>query len=503
VGIVVGKTLGFTRITVRSIGVHPKTGEKVIYAEDTVDINVIKMTGIKIAAPLTKFKTGGTVPVWVTGIPETISPLILSSFEDSTLTYEWYFKDYDVTTIIGVFSTVGVIYKTCDRTIIRITGLQPGKTRLMVNVTFTPVDAAQPTLYHSGVDLEVFEPLILIKPKHMSGKSLLMARHSSIQLETNLDGMSQLEFSIPELRLTGTEVSAVNSTPVATITVTETGHLQSYGTIGFAQLVISATDELGLRQTLTYVVEVKAVHYMLLTVKANWRIHLDSSLQVIPLGTEFDLVANFYDTIGNKFNAGPRQVKVRANRLDLVKIKQFTTNATVQVATKKEGHTVIKGWTDGVDNTADYVKVHSKEVIKPVVVTKARRVSAAIAQILVFLGLFDQRRYHVFVESGCDEALADRCLEQQRQWHDHDRCDDRSRFRHRKQRRNCTAHSFLTSERASSHAGLARGRSQSVSRQDFVFYERNRRVGAESWRGAEESSGTRGQDEQSDTRLAL
>lgn len=87
-----------------------------------------------------------------------------------------------------------MIYKTCDRTIIRITGLQPGKTRLMVNVTFTPVDAAQPTLYHSGVDLEVFEPLILIKPKHMSGKSLLMARHSSIQLETNLDGMSQLEF---------------------------------------------------------------------------------------------------------------------------------------------------------------------------------------------------------------------------------------------------------------------------------------------------------------------
>jgi hypothetical protein len=222
------------------------------------------------------------------------------------------------------------------------------------------------------------------------------------------------------LRLTGTEVSAVNSTPVATITVTETGHLQSYGTIGFAQLVISATDELGLRQTLTYVVEVnlnasvrssstassfdqvKAVHYMLLTVKANWRIHLDSSLQVIPLGTEFDLVANFYDTIGNKFNAGPRQVKVRANRLDLVKIKQFTTNATVQVATKKEGHTVIKGWTDGVDNTADYVKVHSKEVIKPVVVTKARRVSTAIAQILVFLGLFDQRRHHVFVESGRD-----------------------------------------------------------------------------------------------------
>lgn len=175
--------------------------------------------------------------------------------------------------------------------------------------------------------------------------------------------------SIPEFRLTGTEVTAMNATPVATITVTETGHLQSYGTIGFAQLLITATDELGLKQTLTYVVEVKAVHYMLLTVKANWRIHLDSSLQVIPLGTEFDLVANFYDNIGKKFNAGPRQVKIRANRLDLIKIKHFTSNATITVATKKQGHTVIKGWTDGVDNTADYIKVHSIEVVKPVVVS--------------------------------------------------------------------------------------------------------------------------------------
>ncbi|XP_970065.4 nuclear pore membrane glycoprotein 210 [Tribolium castaneum] len=367
VGIVVGKNLGFTKITVRSIGVHPKTGEKIIYAEDTIDVNIVKISGVKIGAPLTKFKSGGTIPVWVTGIPETISPLILSSFEDSALTYDWYFNDFDVTTLVGVFSTVGVIYKTCDKTIVRVTGLQPGKTKLYVNVTFNAVDATQPTVYQAYVDLEVFEPLMLVTPRHMPGRSLLMARHSSIQLQTNLEGIVNIEYSIPEFRLTGTEVTAMNSTPVATITVTETGYLQSFGTVGFAQLLITATDELGLKQTLTYVVEVKPVHYMLLTVKANWRIHLDSSLQVIPLGTEFDLVANFYDIIGNKFNAGPRQVKVRANRLDLVKIKQYTSNATMTVATKKPGHTVIKAWTDGVDNTADYVKIHSKEVVKPVV----------------------------------------------------------------------------------------------------------------------------------------
>ena len=129
---------------------------------------------------------------------------------------------------------------------------------------------------------------------------------------------------------------------------------------------------------------------MLLVVKANWRIHLDSSLQVIPLGTEFDLVPNFYDNIGNKFNAGPRQVKLRANRMDLIKIKQYMSNTTITVATKRQGHTVIKGWTDGVDNTADYLKIHCKEVIKPIVVRLFRTsFFVRVFVHMVFSGLFD------------------------------------------------------------------------------------------------------------------
>ena len=75
-----------------------------------------------------------------------------------------------------------------------MTGLQPGRTKLMVNVTFTAVNVPDPIIYHASVDLEVFEPLVLMKPKHIPGKSLLMARHSSIQLETNLDGSAQIEY---------------------------------------------------------------------------------------------------------------------------------------------------------------------------------------------------------------------------------------------------------------------------------------------------------------------
>lgn len=72
--------------------------------------------------------------------------------------------------------------------------MQPGKTKLNVNVTFRAIDIAEPAVFQASVDLEVFEPLVLYSPKHMHGRSLLMARHSSIQLQTNLDGVTHLEY---------------------------------------------------------------------------------------------------------------------------------------------------------------------------------------------------------------------------------------------------------------------------------------------------------------------
>lgn len=265
---------------------------------------------------------------------------------------------------------VGIIYKNSDASIIRVIGVQAGRTKLALNVTVNLEEKKSTIVYHSSIDIEVIEAMRLVEPAKFSGLSLLMARHSFLQLKTNLDESCHMEYSIPEHRLTGTEITSANSTPVATIAVTETGYLQSFGVEGFAELLITATDELGLRQTLSYVVEVKHVTYMMLQVKADWRIHLDSALQVIPVGTGFDIIAKFYDNIGNSFVAGPRQLKVRANRLDLVKIMVFSDNSTIQVRARRPGHTVIKAWTDGVDNTADYAMIHAEEVVKPVVVSK-------------------------------------------------------------------------------------------------------------------------------------
>lgn len=72
-------------------------------------MRVIELNGIKIAAPLTRFKVGATVPCWVTGIPDQISPLILGTINNyPPIEFHWGLDDSNIAEIGGIFQTVGM-----------------------------------------------------------------------------------------------------------------------------------------------------------------------------------------------------------------------------------------------------------------------------------------------------------------------------------------------------------------------------------------------------------
>lgn len=108
---------------------------------------------------------------------------------------------------------------------------------------------------------------------------------------------------------------------------------------------------------------------MMLNVLSNWRIRSNQPVAVVPLGTEFQLLATYHDNLGNKFTAGSAQLKVRSSRLDLVRIKQGEDNSSLIISTKRAGQTVLKVWADGVQKTADYVKLNVQQSIVPFVVS--------------------------------------------------------------------------------------------------------------------------------------
>lgn len=86
---------------------------------------------------------------------------------------------------------------------------------------------------------------------------------------------------------------------------------------------------------------------MNLNVRGNWRIHSNTMFRTVPLGVEFELYATYHDNVGNLFHAGPKNLKVRSNRCDLIQVKESNQDASVWIHVKKPGSTLIKAWAEG------------------------------------------------------------------------------------------------------------------------------------------------------------
>ncbi|KAG5875314.1 hypothetical protein JTB14_016901 [Gonioctena quinquepunctata] len=345
-GLITGRALGLTKITGRAIGIHPSTGQKVLYSEDTVEIQVVELQALKIASPLSRFKVGAVVPFWAIAVPD-ISPLVLGSVQDPPISFKWTVDDKLLVELYGAFHPVGIFKKRTDRVAIKVTGLVPGTTRLFLNASVpgrtVNIHNMETIMLAAWIDIEVIQDFTLVYPKNILGNSLLMGPFSEVQVETNFDSTSaKVTYSLPGNEVPSTELLADKSVASdAIITVTPTGKLQSYGTLGHALLMVTTTDDLGLKQQLSI------------------------SLYDGAVGNRVPSKATFHDNIGNTFHGGPKRLKVRTNRFDLVKVVESTEDASVWVYTKKEGLTVLKGWAEGIQKTADYIKINVKQSMRP------------------------------------------------------------------------------------------------------------------------------------------
>ncbi len=105
-GNVVGNEIGDGIVTARASGIRAD-GEKIEYSYDSVRVSVVYLEGIRIKTPLTKLRTGATMPVWVEGIPEQIGPLVLASVQPS-LTFKWDVSSANLAVVYNIFDEIGV-----------------------------------------------------------------------------------------------------------------------------------------------------------------------------------------------------------------------------------------------------------------------------------------------------------------------------------------------------------------------------------------------------------
>lgn len=105
-GNMVGNEVGECVVVGRAIGVRAD-GEKVVYSEDSVRVNVVYLEGIRIGVPLLKIKAGAKMPVWVEGIPEQVGPLVLASLQLPVL-YKWEVSSPDLAQVYNIMDEIGV-----------------------------------------------------------------------------------------------------------------------------------------------------------------------------------------------------------------------------------------------------------------------------------------------------------------------------------------------------------------------------------------------------------
>lgn len=79
----------------------------------------------------------------------------------------------------------------------RLTAKQIGRTKLYLNVTVPGVVSntnKKEVIFSTSLDIDVFEPLMIMSPHGVSGIPVLMAPRSSLKLKTNMDSTSRLRY---------------------------------------------------------------------------------------------------------------------------------------------------------------------------------------------------------------------------------------------------------------------------------------------------------------------
>ncbi|KOX79473.1 hypothetical protein WN51_02738 [Melipona quadrifasciata] len=367
-GIFEGKLVGQIKIIVRAIGLNAK-GNKVIYSEDHADIHVLHLEGVKIVVPTNRVKVGAIFPLWTFGIPEHLTPLIIGSMQ-LPLTFMWSSSDSNLVTLHNMYESTGINIRYQNEVSLRAKAVGPGLATICLNVTMPSnilTGFKGDVTYTTFVKVEIFEELRLMHlGLPLNAPVILMSPNSVLKLETNRDKHGSTIYKVLST-IHGNDSMDLQALTLAskTVTIDKNGIIKAGETIGKIIISITNTEAYNLKQSLTVVVEVKPIHYMMLSLKSILRIRNGEELNMLPKGMELDYVLEYYDNIGTKFHAVEVDAKTILNRVDLV---SFTRNSENIVTAKfiENGDLVVKAYNEKYPNAMfDYVHMMIGDIVFP------------------------------------------------------------------------------------------------------------------------------------------
>ncbi|CAH0391939.1 unnamed protein product [Bemisia tabaci] len=368
-GLVEGLKVGDITVQGQAVGFNKISGNRIVYSKSYAAVHIVPLEGIKIHSPIVRMKVGAKVPVWVGGIPDVISPLILGSIKPS-LSFKWYVVSPDFVEIKDVLHESGIEVRNEDRLSVRIRALKAGKVSLYVNVTLPPGIHAQGLTHLSDhIELEIFEELKLTFPVQPSGcmsSNLLFAPNTVTKIRTNKDGDYPVSYSVLGDPSTSPIPHSSTVSASSVLSVNKDGSVTTGNVFGRSIVVAHSTESSGLEQSVAFNIEVKPVHYLMLNVRSKLVVGEDETIYQLPRGINLEFFVSYHDKDGTEFTSVSSILKNQVNRFDLTQFGRGSSNNSLKVDLIEAGETVLKVWDEATPyKSGDFVKLSVDYILFP------------------------------------------------------------------------------------------------------------------------------------------
>lgn len=360
-GHVKGVAVGNATVTGLVQAVDAETGKLVVVSQDQVEVEVVRLTAIRIKAPITRMKTGAKMPVYVIGLTSAQTPF---SFANAVpgLSFHWSTTKRDIVDVQSRHTEANVELQAEHNFGMRVTGRTRGRTGLKVVLRLKDpmvgqlVDNLQEL--KDEIQIQVYDKLRMLKPEVESG-DILMAPNSALKLQTNRDGVGALSYQMLDF-----------PDQVVIAQVDDNGFLSSSSLTGISSLLVTSQETFGVNQTLILAVKVVPVSYVQFITSPVLTMSTRERVKAFPLGIVLTFTVQFHASTGDTLDSSNTHLTFATNRDDLVQVGYGPDNNTLTVRTVNVGLTLLAVWDSENLGVADYIPLPVEHAIHPDEATK-------------------------------------------------------------------------------------------------------------------------------------
>ncbi|XP_067865995.1 nuclear pore membrane glycoprotein 210-like [Heterodontus francisci] len=348
--------VGSAKVTGIVQAVDDDTGRVVVFSQDEVTVNVIRLKGIKIHAPVTRLRTGTQLPVYAIGVTSCQTPF---SFGNAVpgLSFHWTTTKREVIELVSRHSEISLQLSAEHNFAMLLYSRAEGKTGLKVIIKAQNPSAGQfegyADRFSDEIQIMVFGTLQLL-PLSLPAEEVLMSPNSYLKLQTTRDGKAFVSYE-------------VRKCPHNKSVIMEDGHgvLTSGPRTGSSALTVTSLEYFGLNQTIVTGVRVAPVAYLSINTSPKLYIAKNEELAALPLGMTLTFTVNFFDLSGNQFHAHNTELYLALNRDDLLLIGPGTRNNTYVAQAANIGLSLLAVWDNKHPGIADYIPIPTQYAIWP------------------------------------------------------------------------------------------------------------------------------------------